>query len=197
MERGVEEVREALTREGVDLTLVHGGELDLEEVPRLDADALRRFSYGQSGRFLLLEFPYTGWPRPLDAVLATLSAAGLRALIAHPERNASVQERPERLEPFVEAGALVQVTAASLDGRLGRRSAAAARRLLELRLAHVLASDAHGPQVRAAGLASAAEAVADERLARYLTEDAPAAILTGEGPGRPPPARRRRRFRLG
>jgi protein-tyrosine phosphatase len=196
MERGVERVREALRRERIDLEIIHGGELDLEEFSRLDDDALRRFSYGQRERYVLLEFPYTGWPRPLDAALARLSAIGLRALIGHPERNASVQERPERLREAVESGALVQVTAASVDGRLGRRTAAAARRLLELRLAHVLASDAHGPHVRMAGLAAAADAVGNRSLARYLTEEAPAAILAGEDPGEPPPARRRRRFRL-
>lgn len=196
MESGVERVREALRSERVDLELIHGGELDLEEFPRLDGDALRRFSYGQRGRYVLLEFPYTGWPRPLELALARLSGEGLRALIAHPERNASVQERPERLETLVESGALVQVTAASVDGRLGRRTATAARRLLELGLAHVLASDAHAPDVRSAGLAAAAEAVGNGALARYLTEEAPAAILAGEDPGDPPPARRRRRFRV-
>jgi protein-tyrosine phosphatase len=196
MEQGVEHLRRALAREGVALELIHGGELDLKQLPLLDGDALLRFSYGQRGRYVLLEFPYTGWPRPLESALASLSTAGLRALIAHPERNMSVQERPERLGPLVEAGALVQITAASVDGRLGRRTAAAARRLLELRLAHVLASDAHRPHVRAAGLAAAAAAVGDESLARYLTEDAPQAILAGNDPGAPPRAGIRRRFRL-
>ena len=195
MEHGVELVRRALARAQVELEVVHGGELDLDRLPRLGPEELRRFSYAQRGRFVLLEFPYTGWPRPLELALAQLGSAGFRALLAHPERNRSVQERPERLEPLVEAGALVQVTAASLDGRLGRRAATAAKRLLELRLAHVLASDAHGPDVRGAGLTMAREAVPDERLSRYLTEDAPAAILAGEDPGPPPAAtRRRKRF---
>jgi protein-tyrosine phosphatase len=61
---------------------------------------------------------------------------------------------------LVEAGALVQATAASLDGRLGRAPERTARRLLELSLVHTLASDAHGPHIREGGLASAAEAVA-------------------------------------
>ena len=41
---------------------------------------------------------------------------GITPLLAHPERNPEVQDRPDRVAALVEAGALVQVTAASLDG---------------------------------------------------------------------------------
>ena len=58
--------------------------------------------------------------------------------------------------------------------------------------AHVLASDAHsGRQLRppalGAGAAAAAELVGEER-ARWLVEDAPAAILAGEPLPEAPPA---------
>jgi protein-tyrosine phosphatase len=92
-------------------------------------------------------------------------------------------------------GALVQITAASLDGRIGRSSQKAAERLLELGFAHVLASDAHTPEIREVGLAAAVEAVGDEALARFLTVDAPSAIVVGETvPGPPRKARRRWHF---
>jgi protein-tyrosine phosphatase len=101
-------------------------------------------------------------------------------LLAHPERNPAVQDHPERLQPLVDTGAIVQITAASLDGRLDRASQKAAERLIELSLAHVLASDAHGPHIRASGLAAAAGRVGDPELARYLTTEAPAAIVRGD-----------------
>ncbi|MDQ3994723.1 MAG: hypothetical protein M3265_08000, partial [Actinomycetota bacterium] len=100
----------------------------------------------------------------------------------------------ERVERAVAAGALVQVTAASLDGRLGRRTRATSVSLLERELVHVLASDAHLPEVREAGLGAAAAALKDGGLARYLTEEAPAAIVAGE-PIDEPPSWKRRRFR--
>ena len=87
----------------------------------------------------------------------------------------------------------MQITAASIDGRLGRSPRAAAKRLLELRLAHVLASDAHTPEIREAGLARAAQALGDEAIARYLTEDVPAAIVAGKD-APPPPRLKRKRF---
>jgi protein-tyrosine phosphatase len=92
----------------------------------------------------------------------------------------------ERLRPLVEAGALVQVTAASVDGRLGTASRRCAATLLELGLAHMLASDAHSPDLRAVGLDAAARRVADAELARWLTVDVPRAVLDdAEPPPRP------------
>jgi tyrosine-protein phosphatase YwqE len=102
-----------------------------------------------------------------------------------------VQAAPERLEPIVEAGTLVQVTAASLDGRLGRTAREAGLQLIELQCAHLIASDAHHPGIRAVGMAAAARAVGDEALARWLTDDVPRAVVDGaEPPERPEPRRR-------
>jgi protein-tyrosine phosphatase len=95
----------------------------------------------------------------------------------------------------VHVGAHVQVTAASLDGRLGRRTLAATRRLLELELVHTIASDAHAPHIREAGMRAAAEAVGDSKLARWLSQEVPAAIVSGD-PLPPRPALRKRRSLL-
>ncbi|MGH2995969.1 MAG: CpsB/CapC family capsule biosynthesis tyrosine phosphatase, partial [Gaiellaceae bacterium] len=121
-----------------------------------------------------------GWPASLQPALRRLRDEGLVALIAHPERNPEVQDHPARLLPWVAAGALVQVTAASLDGTLGRASRRGAQALLELGLVHVLASDAHGPHIRLGGLAAAADSLGDTGLARHLTLDVPAAIVAGD-----------------
>jgi protein-tyrosine phosphatase len=193
MERGVEELRADFGAQGIAVEVLHGGEISLEQLPRLGADELRRFTLAQSGRYVLIEFPYSGWPAGLETALYTVSLAGLTPILAHPERNLEVQRDPVGLQPVVDRGALVQVTAASLDGRLGRSSKATAERLLQLGLAHVLASDAHTPEIRAAGLLAAARSVGDERLARYLTQEAPAAIVAGETlPERPSAAQKRR-----
>jgi protein-tyrosine phosphatase len=116
-------------------------------------------------------------------------------VIAHPERNAEVQEDPEELRSLVDAGALVQVTAASLDGRAGRSSQATAFELIRRGLVHVLASDAHDASVREGGLGPAVETLGDPAVARYLTRDVPLAIITDAPLPRRPKARRRRLFR--
>ena len=152
----------------------------------IEPDELMRLTLAHSRRYVLLEMPYRGWPRSLPAALSLLRGHGLMAIIAHPERNPEVQDRPDRLADVVRDGALVQITSASLDGRLGRASKTTSHRLLELGLVHLLASDAHGPHVRAVGLAEAVSEVGDEALARFLTVDAPAAIVAGEPVPAPP-----------
>jgi protein-tyrosine phosphatase len=197
MERGVIRLREDFVGQGIQVEVLHGGELDLGMLASLDDDHLRRFSLAQTGRYVLLEFPYTGWPAGLEETVYGLGLRGFVAVLAHPERNHAVQSSPARLADAVRMGALVQLTAASLDGRIGRSSRKAAGRLLDLGLAHLLASDAHTPEIREAGLADAAEAVGDDALARFLTVDAPAAVVAGEAlPARPRKPRRRWSFLL-
>jgi protein-tyrosine phosphatase len=197
MERLVGQLRTALAAADMPLDVRSGGEIALERLPALTIDELRRFGLGGTQRYLLLEFPYYGWPLGLAAQVSALTKKGFVSVLAHPERNVDVQVEPERLRPIVEHGALVQLTAASVDGRLGPRARATAFELLDRALAHLLASDAHGPDVRGAGLSSAVTALGNAELARWLTTDVPAAMLAGQPVPERPAGRRTRpsRFR--
>jgi protein-tyrosine phosphatase len=179
MERGVELLREDFARQQIPLEVLHGGELDLAILWRILPEELLRFTLGRSQVYVLVEFPYSGWPRSLDLALSLLHGRGLRMVLAHPERNPEVQDQPRRLAEAVEAGALVQVTSGSVSGRLGSAARLTALRLLELELVHLLASDSHGGHIREGGLADAAAALDDDALARRLTVDVPAAIAAG------------------
>ncbi len=179
---------------GGELRVVAGGEIDSMELDR-PLEELRRFGLGGNPRYLLVETPYTGWRLDLGERLFRLRTQGITAVLAHPERNANVQARPELLEPIVQGGTLVQLTAASVDGRLGRRTQVCAAALLDRGLAHLLASDAHAPTVRAIGMGAASAALGDEALARWLTVEVPGAILADETvPPRPRQAGPRRRL---
>lgn len=196
MKAAVAELREALAADGIPLELHTGGEVALGRLDALSEEDLRGFALAGS-RYLLLEFPYHGWPLDLPRRSFELQAAGLVPVLAHPERSSEVMAAPERLEPLVAAGALVQVTAASLDGRLGRRTQRTGLELVRRGLAHLVASDAHAPSIRGVGMSAAAAAIGDATLARRLTLDVPAAIVAGEEvPTAPAPARSRRRWSL-
>jgi protein-tyrosine phosphatase len=195
MERLVAELRVAITREQIPVEVRPGGEIAIDWLDRLSDDDLSRFGLGGSPRHVLIEFPYAGWPLSLHEWVFRLVTREITPVIAHPERNAEVQRNPEELRPLVDAGALVQITAASLDGRIGRSSQSAAVELIRSGLAHLLASDAHTPDVREAGLLGAVEAVDDSVLARWLTLDVPMAIITDAPIPRRPDARKRRRLR--
>ncbi len=189
MEERAAELRAALDDAGLALEVRPGGELALDRLLRLEDDELRKFGLAGNPDFLLLEFPYSGWPLGLADQVFMLSRGGTTPVLAHPERNPEVQRDPEKLRPLVDAGALVQVTAASVEGHLGKKPKAAGLALIQLGLAHMLASDAHAPEVRAIGLSGAAKAVGGGALAEWLTHGVPQAIVSRSAlPARPPAA---------
>lgn len=194
MERALAELRAALVEAGISLEVLPGGEIALDELPGLSAEERGRFGLGGNRLLLLLEFPLYAWPLALESTVLDLGAHGIRCVLAHPERNPEVQEQPERLERLVAAGAVPQLTAAAVDGRMGKRQARCAFDLLERELAFLVASDAHAPEIRGARLSAAREAVRDEALGHWLTEDVPAALLAGVALPERPVWRRRRLF---
>lgn len=190
MEQGVAQLRAELAAAGLPLDVRAGGEIALDWTVKLSVDELRRFGLGGS-RYLLVETPYYGWPLQLPDLLLSLRDQGLVPVLAHPERNVDVQVMPERLVPLAQAGIVVQVTAASVDGRVGRRAADCGRRLIREGVAHLLASDAHHASVRAVGMSTAVKEVGGGALGEWLTREVPAAILAdAELPPRPNLARR-------
>lgn len=191
MEARLGELRDALADAGIPLEVLPGAEIALDRLPLVSEEERARFGLGGNRRCLLLEFAYYGWPLALHGVVLDLCARGVVPVLAHPERNGEVQGEPDRLRPLVTAGALVQVTAASIDGRLGRRRRETGLELIERGLAHLIASDGHTPDIRGVGMSAAAQAVGDEALASWLTEAVPGAIVAGEPiPPRPAPSRR-------
>ena len=102
--------------------------------------------------------------------------SGVCPVLAHPERNPSVQGDLGLVERLVDRGTLVQITASSLSGDNGTRARRAAFALLERELAHLAASDVHGTGIRRSGLSVVGETI-DPALAAWLTSLVPAAIV--------------------
>ena len=178
----VQELHEALRREGIDLDVRVGGELKPFSVPDLTQDDLETIAHGPAGaRWLLYEVPFSGFDERFHSTAAELRARGFGLLLAHPERSRGILERGLRaLEAEVAAGALVAANVDPLQGGEGPERQAAAEHLLRRGLPSVVATDAHAPR-RPFTLAMGHEAVvrvtgrAD--LARRLTADAPARLL--------------------
>ena len=188
-----DEVRAAIRDAGIELEVVQGGEAGVMWAVNATDDELREGSFGARGTDLLVETPYGPLNDTFEQLLFTLPARGFRLLLAHPENNPTFQRDPERLHELVDRGVLLQVTARSLiraDRRKGPRPLAES--LVRDGFAHVLASDAHsGHHLRPPALGAGAEAAAaivGQARARWLVEDAPAAILKGEPLPEPPPA---------
>jgi protein-tyrosine phosphatase len=128
---------------------------------------------------MLLEMPDGQVPLGAMRLVHRLLAASIRPVIVHPERNRGVMEKPERLEPFIDAGCRVQITAGSLVGQFGARAQAAAAGLLERGWVHAVASDAHNTTGRRPRMREAAEWLTQHHgadVARRLTVLGPAEL---------------------
>ena len=143
----VRELNARLRLEGIPLDVVQGGELGAAMAGALDARGLEQVAVGPPGaRWILLEPPFASLAGALDAA-AELRARGYTVVLAHPERSAGVLSSGCRLlREELAAGTLAQISVSSLMGHHGPEAQAAAGHLIEVRLAHFLASDAHSPR---------------------------------------------------
>ena len=171
-----------LAANGIDLRVVPGGELAITRAVDMDDDDLRAVTLGGNGTDLLVETPHEPLPSLFEPVVLSLIDRGFRVTLAHPELNPDMQRDLGRLARLVEAGALVQITASSLEARWARRGRMV-RKALKAGLVHVIASDAHAAEWRPPDL-SAARALG--AFGEWLTTDAPAAILAGQALPSPP-----------
>ncbi|MER2091088.1 MAG: CpsB/CapC family capsule biosynthesis tyrosine phosphatase, partial [Sporosarcina sp.] len=99
-------------------------------------------------RYLLLELPSQAVPAYTVNVIQALLGEGIIPIIAHPERNRAIAEKPERLERLVRHGALAQITAGSVAGHFGRNIQKLSLQLLEANLIHTYGSDVHNTKTR-------------------------------------------------
>lgn len=114
--------------------------------------------------YLLLELPSGTVPAYTTRFISDLIGEGITPIIAHPERNRAIAEKPERLERLVRAGALAQITAGSVSGAFGKAIQKLSFRLLEANLIHVYGSDAHNGTVRKPCFADGLDALEKKKM---------------------------------
>ena len=186
----------------VEVQITTGAELALTRAVALDDAELAALSLGRGG-WLLLECPLSHTATPgFTTAARVLARRGHQLLLAHPERCPLFVRSPHELEDLLDEGMLAQVTARALNGGFGRTARDLARYLVDRGMAHVVASDGHGPGRPAKLAAPLARTSLAPSLIDWLTREVPAALLAGaELPPRPrgidtEPARRRRLARL-
>jgi len=152
-----------------------------------------------ASRYLLLECPDFHIGKHTEAILQRLLDTGIVPILAHPERNPTLQKDLGRLERWVDLGCLSQVTSLSITGGFGGQARSAATKILERGLAHVVASDAHDPEYRAPRLSEAREVIRrahGEDTADLLFSHNPGCVIKnlpvagGKLIGEGPPSRR-------
>jgi protein-tyrosine phosphatase len=97
-------------------------------------------------RGVLVELPPQVFPPRLERRFFDLSRAGLRPVLAHPERYAPVWKDDRCLDPLLDAGACLLLDVCALVGKYGRASQKAAEKLLDDEAYEAACSDAHRPE---------------------------------------------------
>lgn len=160
---------------GCDFHLSYENLEDLERTPKI-------YTINET-QYLLVEFSDFGIPQNADQMFYEILSAGIVPIITHPERNPILGKYPERLDPWIHAGCLVQITAASFEGRFGQKSQGMAFDLVRRNKAHVIASDAHNLSGRPPAMKQAFSLIEKRfghQTAVKLCADNPAAIFYGK-----------------
>lgn len=99
-------------------------------------------------QYVLLELPSSGVPAYTVPIIQQLITNNYVPIIAHPERNQGIMEKPDRLRKLLLHGALAQVTAGSVSGNFGKAIQRTAMDLIDANLIHVYGSDIHNLTTR-------------------------------------------------
>lgn len=170
---------------------VHPGcEIRLEPDILQQLTSRRLLTLNDTGRHALIELPGEFTHNYVENCLRNLMDHGITPVLSHPERNPGLIRCPERLVHWVRMGVLCQITAASLRGRFGPVIQRFTVTLIQHQLAHFMATDAHGPQVRSPRLSVAVldlVALIGPEAAERMVVSNPRAVLAGEKVEAPEP----------
>lgn len=140
-------LQQELIKQHIPLTLFTGHEVRLSE-KIISLYKTKQLHTLAMSNYLLLELPSHTVPHYTTAVIRTLLAEGITPIIAHPERNKAIIERPAYLERLINEGAKAQITASSLAGYFGRTIQKFSLDLVKANLIHTYGSDVHHETLR-------------------------------------------------
>lgn len=145
---------------GVPLQVLPGQETRIhgEMIEGLEKEQILPINHSS---YVFVEFPSDSVPRFTSQLLYDLQLKGYKPVIVHPERNSYLRENPGVLHNFVKQGAYAQLTAGSVTGNFGKSIKSFSEQLLEAKLIHLIASDAHNISRRSFHMKKAYERIGD------------------------------------
>lgn len=136
------ELNSYLKEQNININIYPGCEAFIcPELPQLVREG--RVCTLNNTQYILIEFPMTSVPEYTIDVIYKLKLDGYIPIIAHPERNTVIAQNPNILLDLINRGALIQVNATSVEGLFGKGIMNTAMDLIDHKMVHFLASDAH------------------------------------------------------
>ncbi|MGI9447308.1 MAG: tyrosine-protein phosphatase [Pirellulales bacterium] len=179
---GVRSLQTAVDVEEIPVVVRSGADVRIDpELPKLLRQG-KVLTLADQGKHVLLELPHDTY-YPIDQLLKSLRKQGLVGILSHPERNRGIMKNPDVMWDVVEAGGLLQITAASLTGAFGSSCQEIAELAVDEGLIHFIASDAHDTKHRPFGMREAYDTICDmagEKLADLVCCENPARVFEGD-----------------
>ena len=171
-----------LESNGINLRVLPGGDVRVDERICQLIKSDKVLTLADNGRHILLELPHEIFIN-IEPLVVDLSSMGIAAIISHPERHPYIAQRPQVLLEWLEKGAHLQITAASLLGDFGSAANKAAWYFLNEGWASLVATDSHDLRGRRPKMRNAFESITaelGEKTARLLCIENPLRILEGK-----------------
>lgn len=116
-------------------------------------------SVADRGGYLLVEMPHNLFV-DLRQIAISLRRAGVRLILAHPERTPELLHDAGRIEQLIQAGCLIQVSSGSVTEPLTNQDSRALKSWFRRGVVHLMGSDGHSLQRRRPRMAEAYRQVA-------------------------------------
>ena len=179
---GAGNLQAAINAEEIVVVIRPGADVRIDpELPKLLKQG-KVLTLADRGKHVLLELPHDTY-YPLDQLLKSLRKQGIVGILSHPERNRGIIKNPDVMWDVIEAGGLLQITAASLTGGFGSSCQEIAELAVDEGLVHFIASDAHDTNHRPFGMRDAYDTICDmggEKLADLVCCENPSRVFDGD-----------------
>jgi protein-tyrosine phosphatase len=199
IQQKIDQLHDEMKKNDISVTIYPGMEIHICDDLHSRIENKRLISMNHS-RYVLVELPAPLIPPQFKEIIFQLRLKGYYPILAHPERNFAVQKDPDIVYDFIEWGVFMQLTAVSVTGFFGGRIKKICKQMLQNRLVHFLASDAHSPDNRPPVLSEAyhkcEKILNDHKEALALIESNPKKVLENKPIEINEPIRKKKWFRL-
>jgi len=178
----VSQLQASLSESNIPLSIAPGGDVRVDHrlTSMLNDDEI--CTLADTARYLLLELPHETYIE-LRNLVSAFRENGRTIIVSHPERHMVLSRKPDAILPWLENGAVLQVTAGSLLGHFGATAESVAWKWLEQGQVQLVATDAHNISSRPPTLTLAINRIAQrlgESVAKCVCVENPRRVLHGE-----------------
>lgn len=142
--KGLDELREACSRENLNVELEAAAEYYLDEGFEKLIKKKDLLTFGNN--YVLFELPFISEPQNLTAIIFELQTAGYRPILAHPERYPFWYKDFEKFQDMKDRSVMLQMNILSLTGIYSAETKKIAERMVDEELFDFIGTDCHNIQ---------------------------------------------------